>query len=78
MQSFIPTDPTLTKPRVETPHKKLTSGSYLMSLDGFEQVVKVEVGKASKIPMYRVWCGAYHPVSWVPDAKFYRLPKELQ
>ena len=78
MQSFVPTDPTPVKPRVEIPHKKLTSGSYLMSLDGIEVVVKVEVGGGSKTPLYRVWCGTYRPVSVVPHARFYLLPKELQ
>lgn len=75
--TMLPADPTPVK-RVETPHKKLTDGLYFMEHEGERLVVRVQLGSASKAPLFRVADGSFVPVRFVPTAKFYRLPKELQ
>lgn len=73
--TMLPTDPTPVK-RVETPHNKLTPGAYLMAWGNYEVLVAVRVRDGRMV--FRVPTGLTHEVYTVPDAKFYRLPKELQ
>jgi hypothetical protein len=78
MQSFIPTDPVLVKPRVPTPHAKLKDGLYVMEFEGVSVVARIQLGAASKAPLFRVVDGHWNPVTFVKEARFYRLPEGMQ